>query len=150
MSLQTTIKESIKDAMRAKDEVRLNVLRGLSTAFVNELVAKGKTPQSELPDEDALTVITRAAKQRKEASSQFKAAGRDDLAVTEDAELAIIETYLPTMMSREEVATIVAAKKAELGVTEKADAGKLMSALMKELKGKADGAVVKEVVEASF
>lgn len=150
MSLQTTIKESIKDAMRAKDEVRLNVLRGLSTAFVNELVAKGRTPQSELADDEALTVISRAAKQRKEAAAQFRSGGREDLAASEEAELAIIEAYLPQQMSREEIEVAVAAKKAELGIADKSQVGQLMSSIMKDLKGKADGALVKEVVEKSF
>lgn len=150
MSLQTTIKEGIKDAMRAKDEVLLNVLRGLSTAFVNELVAKGRTPQSEITDDEALAVIARAAKQRKEAIAQFRAAGREDLAVPEENELRIIEAYLPAQMSVEEIAAVVATKKAELSIADKSQMGQLMSAVMKDLKGKADGTLVKEAVEKSF
>ena len=150
MSLQTTIKEAIKDAMRAKDEVKLNVLRSLSTAFVNELVAKGRTPQSEIADDEALTVIARGAKQRKEAIAQFRAAGREDLAVSEEAELRIIEEFLPAQMSADEIAAAVASKKAELGIADKAQIGQLMSAVMKDLKGKADGSLVKDAVEKSF
>jgi uncharacterized protein YqeY len=150
MSLHQTIKSGIKEAMLAKDEVRLMVLRGLSSAFTNELVAKGRKPQEELTDEEALAVITRSAKQRKDSIEQFRNAGREDLATSEEAELAVVNAFLPAQMSREEVDAVVAAKKAELGVTDKADSGKLMSALMKDLKGKADGSVVKAAVEASF
>lgn len=141
------LKEGIKDAMRAKDAVRLNVLRGLSAACTNELVAKGKKPTDELTDEEVMTVIARAAKQRKDSIAQFKAGGREDLAVTEEAELKIIETFLPTQMSREEIETFAKAKMAELGVTDKAGSGKLMGILMKDLKGKADGNDVKAVID---
>lgn len=150
MSLHQTIKEGIKDAMRSKDEVRLLVLRGLSTAFTNELVAKGKTPQDELGDDDVLTVIARAAKQRKDSISQFRAAGREDLAAPEEAELSVIETFLPSQMSIDEITAAVTAKKAELGISDKSQAGQLMSAIMKDLKGKADGMLVKEAVEKSW
>jgi uncharacterized protein YqeY len=150
MSLHQTIKSGIKEAMMAKDEVRLMVLRGLSAAFTNELVAKGRKPQEELSDEEALAVVSRAAKQRKDSIEQFRNAGREDLAVPEEAELKVVETFLPAQMSREEVDAAVAAKKAELGITDKADSGKLMQALMKDLKGKADGMMVKTAVEASF
>lgn len=147
MSLQTDIKGLIKEAMKTKDEVRLGVIKGLSAAFVNELVAKGKTPQDELDDESALEVIKRAAKQRKEAIEQFEGAGRNDLADKEKAELAILEEFLPDMMDRDEIKKIAEAKAAELGVTDKSGIGQLMGALMGELKGKADGADVKAVID---
>lgn len=150
MSLQKQIRDSIKEAMMAKDTVRLTVLRGLTTAFTNELVAKGQTPQSELSDEDTLNVIRRNVKQRKDAIEQFTAGGRADLAESEQAELAILETYLPQMMSKEEIKTIAEAKKAELGITDKSKMGMFMGTLMKDLKGKADGNDVKEVVEGLF
>lgn len=76
--------------MLAKDSVRLEVLRGLSSAFTNELVAKGKTPQDKLTDEEAIAVISRTAKQRKDAISQFEGAGRQDLADEDKAQLAIL------------------------------------------------------------
>lgn len=133
--------------MKTKDEVRLGVIKGLSAAFVNELVAKGKTPQDELDDESALEVIKRAAKQRKEAIEQFEGAGRNDLADKEKAELAILEEFLPDMMDRDEIKKIAEAKAAELGVTDKSGIGQLMGALMGELKGKADGADVKAVID---
>lgn len=150
MSLHEQIKNSIKDAMKARDEVRLNVYRGLVTAFTNELVATGKTPQDMLPDEQALAVITRTAKQRKDAIEQFTKGGRQDLADEDRAQLAILETYLPKMMEKSEVETIARAKKDELGITDATKKGMLMSALMKDLKGKADGNTVKEAVDSLF
>lgn len=148
MTLQETVREGIKDAMRAKDQVRLETLRGLTAAFTNEAVTLGKTPQDPLTDEEALTVIRRAAKQRKDAIEQFKSGGREDLVEAESAQLAVVESFLPAMMPRAQVDEIAKAKAAELGVSTKAEAGKLMSALMKDLKGKADGADVKAAVDA--
>ena len=150
MTLTTTIKESIKDAMRAKDAVKLTVLRGISAAFTNELVAKGQKPDGELSDEDAMTVIAREAKKRKDSIEQFTAAGRPELAENEQAELAIIETYLPTQMTRDEIEAVVKAKKEELGITDPAQKGQFVGAVMKDLKGKADGKIVQEVVNGLF
>ena len=148
--IHENIKEGIKDAMKAKDTVRLETLRGVSSAMTNELVAKNKTPQDILSDEESLAVITRLAKQRKDSISQYRAGGREDLAADEEAQLAILEAFLPTLMSREEIMPIAIAKKEELGVTDKTKAGQLTGALMKDLKGKADGGLVKEVVESLF
>lgn len=150
MSLTTTIKESIKDAMRAKDTVKLTVLRGISAAFTNELVTKGMKPDGELSDDDAMTVIAREAKKRKDSIEQFTAAGRPELAENEQAELAIIETYLPTQMTRDEIEAVVKVKKEELGITDPAQKGQFVGAVMKDLKGKADGKVVQEVVNGLF
>lgn len=150
MALHTDLKNSLKDALRAKDEVRLRTVRGVLTAFTNELVATGRKPQEELPDDEALGVIRRLAKQRKDSIEQFEAGGRADLAENERAEYAILEAYLPQMMSQDEIRPVAEAKRAELGVTDKSGMGKLMGAVMKELAGKADGADVKVVVESLF
>ena len=150
MSLQQQIKDGIKDAMKAREEIKLSVLRSLSSAFTNELVAKGRKPIDELSDEEALTVITRASKQRKDSIDQFEKGGRPELAESEKAELAIIEAFLPTLMTEDEIKVVVAAKKAELNVTDKSKMGMFVGAVMKDLKGKADGALVKKVVEESF
>lgn len=148
--LHEQIKSNIKEAMMAKDKVRLEVMRGLTTAFMNELVSKGKTPQDMLNDEEALAVITRTAKQRKDSIAQFKIGGREDLVAEEQAQLDILETYLPKLMDKSEVEQIAKAKMTELGITDASKKGMLMSALMKDLKGKADGMVVKEVVDSLF
>lgn len=150
MSLHTQIKGELKAAMKAKDDAKLRTVRSMLTAFTNELVATGRKPQEELADEDALAVIKRLAKQRKESIVQFDAAGRTELSETEQEELAILESYLPKMMSKEEILPIAEAKKQELGITDKSKMGALMGALMKELQGKADGGDVKEVVAELF
>lgn len=150
MTLQQDIKAELKEAMMAKDTVRLTVIRGLMTSFMNELVATGRTPQAELTDDEVLGLIRRAVKQRKDAAEQFTTAGRPELAESEQAELVVLEKYLPQMMSKDEIKTLAEAKKAELGITDKAKAGMLTGALMKDLKGKADGGDVKDVVEALF
>lgn len=148
--LHDQFKESVKDAMRAKDQVRLLVIRGLLAAFTNELVATKRLPTATLPDEDALKVISRAVKQRKDSIEQFRKGSREDLAGKEEAELAILETYLPKMMPREEIEKITRAKQAELGIADRSKAGQLMGAVMKDLKGKADGGDVKAVIDALF
>lgn len=144
------MRDGIKAAMIAKDSVKLTVLRGLITSFTNESVAKGRTPQDELKDDEATAVIKRAVKQRKDSIDQFTKGGRLDLVENENAELKILETFLPQSMSKDEIRKIAEAKKAELGVTDKAGMGKFMGQLMKEFKGQADGNDVKEVVESLF
>lgn len=148
--LHEQIKNNIKEAMIARESVRLEVMRGLVTAFVNELVATGKTPQDMLTDEQALVVITRLAKQRKDSIEQFKKGNREDLVKEEQAQLAILETYLPKLMDKTEVEKIARSKKEELNINDSTKKGMLMSALMKDLKGKADGMTVKEVVDSLF
>ncbi len=148
MTIHETLKAAIPDAMRAKDTVRLTTLRSLVTAMTNEVVAKKRKPNEFLTDEEALAVLKRATNQRKDSIEQFEKAGRGDLAETEKAELAIIESFLPAQMSREEIEKIAREKMAELGVSGKADAGRFMGAVMKELKGKADGNDVKAVVDS--
>lgn len=145
--LQQQIRDQVRESMLAKDTVRLGVLRGLLAAFTNELVAKKRKPTEELTDDEVLDVIRRGVKQRKDSIEQFTNGGRADLAESEKAELAVLETYLPTMMSLDEIKTVVDAKKAEMGVTDKSQLGQFMGAVMKELKGKADGMLVKKVID---
>lgn len=148
--LQKQLKEELKKAMLSKDALRLSVLRGLLSSFTNELVAKGRKPQEELSDDEALAVISRAVKQRKDSIEQFTKGNRPDLASNEQKELDILSTYMPAQLSEEEVKKAVAVKKAELGITDKAQIGNLMKAVMNDLKGKADGALVKKAVDNSF
>lgn len=147
MTIHETIKAEIPAAMRAKDEVRLRTVRSLVTLMTNEVVAKKRKPDEFLTDEEALAVLKRAANQRRDSIEQFSAAGRPELAEPELLELAIIEAYLPTLMSREEVMKVVQAKLAEQGPIDKAGAGKFMGLVMKELAGRADGPVVKSVID---
>jgi uncharacterized protein len=146
MSLQADIKVQMIEAMRAKDAMRLSVIRGLLSAFTNEAVSKGKTPQDELSDEEALAVISRAVKQRKDSIEQFEKGGRPELAADEKAELTILQAYLPAQMSSEEIAQYVEKRIAE-EKPEKEKKNQFMGIIMKELKGRADGTVVKEALD---
>lgn len=145
--LYEEIRASLKDAMKAKDEVKLRTIRSMLTAFTNEMVAKGKTPQDIPDDETILAVIKKLAKQRKDSIEQYEAAGRQDLSAPEKLELVILDAYLPTMMTQEEIEPVAKTKMAELGVTDKSKMGILVGAVMKELAGKADGGDVKAVIE---
>ena len=150
MSLHTSLRDSLKEAMKAKDAAKLRTIRSIMTAVTNELVATGKTPQSELDDAGVLTVIKRLAKQRKDSIEQYEAAGRMDLSEPEKEELVVLEAYLPTLMSQEAIRPLAEAKKAELGIEDKSKMGMLVGSLMKDLGGQADGADVKAVVESLF
>lgn len=132
--------------MRARDSLRVDTLRGALAAFTNELVAKGRKPTEELADADAVTVLKRLAKQRKDSVEQYEKGGRAELAAKEASELKIIEEFLPQMASREEVERVAKAKIAEMGAPDASAAGKLMGAVIKEMAGRADGQLVKEVV----
>lgn len=145
VSLFQQIQDEAKKAMIARDTLRLNTLKSVKAVFLNELINKqGKT---ELTDEEALSVIKRLVKQRKDSIEQFRAGGREDLVKSEEDELKILETYLPQMMSFDDVRKVAVSKKAELNVTDKTKAGLLISAVMKELKGKAEGSDVKKAVD---
>jgi uncharacterized protein YqeY len=146
MPIHQTIKAGIPDAMRAKDAVKLQTLRSLTSAMTNEVVAKKRKPDEFLTDEEALVVLKRAANQRKDSIQQFEAAERHDLAAPEKLELAIIETMLPEQLSREEIEASVKSKMTDLNITSKSDMGKLTGSVMKELGGSADGALVKEII----
>lgn len=149
-TLHTQLREELKVALKAKDTVRLSVVRGLLTAFTNELVSSGNKPDGDLSDIAVLKVITRASKQRKDSIEQFRAGDREDLAKKEEVELVLLEKYLPTMMKKDEIKKIAYAKKEELSITDKSKMGILMGAVMKDLQGKADGSDVKEVVDSLF
>jgi uncharacterized protein YqeY len=136
--------------MKAKDAVKLRTIRSIITACTNELVATGKTPQDHLDDAGALAVIKRLAKQRKESILAYESNHRPELAAPEKEELAVLESYLPTLMSQDQIRPIAEAKKAELGITDKSKLGVLVGAVMKELAGQADGGDVKAVVESLF
>lgn len=140
----------MKTAMKAKDQVRLDTLRGALAAFTNELVAKGKKPTDEVDDDLATIVLKRLSKQRQDAIEQFTKGGRMELAEKETKELEIIKGYLPQTASREEIEKVARAKKEALGVTDTSGVGKLTGAVMKEFAGRADGNDVKEVVANLF
>ena len=146
MTIYEKIKADLTEAMRAKDTARTTTLRGILSAFTNELVAQKKRPDETIDDETATRVLQRAAKQRKDSIAQFEKGGRRDLAENERAELAVIEEYLPAMMSEEEIRAAAEKKKEELGITDPKQKGALMGALMKDLSGRADGGTVARIV----
>ena len=148
--LHQQIKEETTEALRKKDELRLLVLRGLLSSFTNEVITLKRKPDEMLSDEEAVIVIKRAVKQRKESIEQFNKGGRPELAQKEQQELEMLRVYLPEAMSALDIEKVARAKQIELKITDKSKMGLLMGAVMGELKGKADGAVVKKIVEGLF
>lgn len=148
MSISKDINTKIPEAMRAKDSARLGALRNLKAAFVTEAIALKKT--GELTDEEATAVIRRLVKQRKDSAEQFRKGNREELAAAEEVELKILEAFLPAQMPESEIKKVAEGVTARLGVTDKSKMGQLIGAVMKELKGRADGMLVKKVVEQLF
>ena len=145
--LTQKIREDMKTAMKARDNLKVQTLRGALAAFTNELVAKGKKPTDEVDDAMVVLVLKRLGKQRKDSAEQFEKGGRAELAAKEMAELAIIEEYLPQGASQQEIEKVAKEKMAMLGVTDASGIGKLTGVVMKEFAGRADGNDVKEVLQ---
>jgi uncharacterized protein len=145
MSLESTLSTDIVAAMKAKDQNRLTALRMLKTALTNKNIEKGRA----LDTAEELQVVSMLVKQRKDSIEQFTKGGRKDLADKEQAEIEILNGYLPAAASDEEVAAAVAAAIAETGATGAKDMGKVMKAVMSALAGKTvDGKRVSEAVKA--
>jgi len=147
MSLKDTILSDLKKAMKAREQDRLRVLRSLKAAILEKEIGERKGGEATLSDEQVVEVLMKAAKQRKESIQQYEEGGRDDLVASEKQELEIIESYLPEMMSEDEVRKTAQKKIEQLGASSMSDMGKVMGALMQELKGKAEGGVVSKVVK---
>ncbi len=147
MSVKDQIISDLKEAMKAKDQDRLRVLRSLKAKLMEKEIAERTGGEATLSDEQAIQVLTKAAKQRKESIDQFQKGGREDLVANEKVELDIIEKYLPAMMSEEEVRKTVKNKIQAMGATEPQDMGKVMGPVMGELRGKADGSLVSQIVK---
>jgi len=147
MSIKDQIMADLKEAMKNKEKERLRVLRSLKSKMLEREINERKGGEAELSDEQAIEVLMKAAKQRKESIEQFEEGGRDDLASSEQEELEVIESYLPEMLSEEEVRDVAREKIEELGAEDMSDMGQVMGVLMQELKGKAEGSVVSKVVK---
>jgi uncharacterized protein YqeY len=143
MGLKEQIDQELKEAMRAKDERKLSALRLLKTAIRRAEVDKMR----ELSDEEILAVIADEAKKRREAIEQFSQGGREDLALQEKEELAILEAYLPKPLSREEIEEMARQAIKEVGATNPRQMGQVMKILMPRVKGRADGALVSKIVQ---
>jgi hypothetical protein len=144
--LKTTIMDSVKDAMRAKEKERLSVLRQI-TAAIKQVEVDNRT---DLSDDDIVVILTKMTKQRREALEQYEKAGRDDLASIEKAELVIIEEFLPTPLSEDEIAEAIQAAIAEAGASSIKDMGAVMNVLRPQIQGRADMGAVSGQVKAAL
>ncbi len=144
MSLLERLNQDMKQAMKNKERDNLSVIRMVKSSLQNEGY---KLRRQELTDDEALTVLSRELKQRKDSYQEFKNAGRDDLADKLVSEIALIETYMPRQLSDEELKSIVIKTISDVNASSKADMGKVMSALMPKIKGKADGGRVNAIVQ---
>ncbi|SMO61954.1 GatB/YqeY domain-containing protein [Gracilimonas mengyeensis] len=147
MTIKDQIIADIKEAMKAKDQDRLRVLRSLKAKLMEKEISERKGNDVELTDEQAVEVLMKAAKQRKESIEQFEQGGREDLAENEKAELKIIDEYLPQMMTEDEVRGVVQEKIKALSASGPEHMGKVMGPLMGQLKGKAEGSLVSRIVK---
>ncbi len=144
MSLKDKINQDLKEAMKAGDKIRLQTIRSIR-ALILEFEKSGAN--REMTEEDEIKLLTSAAKKRKESIEQYTKGGREELALKEAEELKIIETYLPKQLSEQEVEEFVKNLAAEIKAESKKDFGRLMGASVKALKGKADGNVIRGIVE---
>lgn len=146
MSLKTQLTEDMKTAMRAKDQVSLSTIR-LINAAIKQFEVDERT---EADDAKIISILTKMVKQRKDSAKIYTEAGRQDLADKENAEIEILNRYLPQMMSVEEIKTVVEAAIAETGASGMADMGKVMGVLKTRLAGKADMGEVNKVLKAAL
>lgn len=146
MGLKEKISDDLKAAMKSGDKVRLETLRTMRAVLMEREIEKRGTGQPVSPD-DEIAVLNSAAKRRKESIEQFEKGGRPELAAQEASELAIIQEYLPKQLSASEVEHIIDGIVAETGGTSPQDFGKVMPLVMKQLKGKADGKLVQDLVK---
>lgn len=140
------LKEELKDAMRSKDTVRRDTIRLLMAEFKKARIAKGE----DLTEADNMTVLTREAKKRREAIEAFSKGGRDELADKEEAELAVIKTYLPQPYSEDEVKALIAEIISATGASTMRDMGKVMGQLSGKIKGRFDGKAASGLVRAAL
>lgn len=145
MNLFDKVSENIKDAMRAKDKIRLEALRGMKKEFLEAKTAKGAS--DELSDEAAVQILQKMAKQRRDSAEIYKGQNREDLAEKELAELAVIEEYLPKQLTQDELDVKIGEIINQVGASSPADMGKVMGVATKSLAGVAAGKVISETVK---
>jgi uncharacterized protein YqeY len=150
MSLKDQVTEAIKTAMKAGDKVRLETVRSIKKAILEKEVAVRPSGQEVLTRDQETEVLVQLAKQRRDSIAQYRQAGRHDLADQEAQELAILEEYLPQQLSDEEVSRVIDEIIAQVGATSAKDMGKVMGPAMQQLKGKADGKKVQDMVKAKL
>ena len=145
MNLEQTITEQMKAAMKSGDKLRLETVRSIRAAILEFNTSGVGRPMNE---EDEVKLLQKLAKKRKDAMEIFRVNGRDEAADKEQAELAILEEFLPKMLDEPEIKAIVERIIADTGATSQKDFGKVIGAAMKELRGKADGTLVQSVVKS--
>ncbi len=136
------LQSDLKEAMKSKDAVRLRTIRSLRSAIMAKEIDMRSGGQASISQEDAMEVLQKQAKQRRDSIAQFVAAGRDDLTKTEEEELAVIESYLPKQLTEAEIQEVVKEIVASTGASGMQDMGKVMGQAMSRLKGVADGNIV--------
>lgn len=146
MALFDQVSNDIKEAMKAKDKVRLETLRNIKKYFIEAKTAPGANDS--LEDDAALKILQKLAKQGTESANLYKEKGREDLAEEELAQVRVIEGYLPKQMSPEELEAALKEIIAEVGATSAKDMGKIMGTASKKLAGKADGKAISAVVKS--
>lgn len=146
MKLIEQIQEDLKRSMKAKDGNRVSVLRFLMSSIRNREIEK----RNPLDDDEVLAEITSSAKRRRESIEAFKEGGRADLVAKEEAELAVLQEYLPEQLSPDEIRGIVQEVIVAVGASTAGDIGKVMKELMPRLRGKADGKLVNEIVRETL
>ncbi len=145
MNLFDTISQDIKSAMLAKDKVKLEALRGVKKEFLEAKTAKGGN--GELTDDAALKIITKMVKQRRESAAIYNEQNRPDLAESELAEMAVLESYLPKQLTEEELKAALQAVIEQVGAAGPQDMGKVMGVATKQLAGRADGRAISAMVK---
>lgn len=146
MSLQDKLNEDMKAALKAREtgKLRLSVIRLARSALKYRAIELGR----ELTDQDVVEVLAREVKQRREAIQEYQRAGRQDVVENLEAEIGILEEYLPQQLSREEIAAAAREAIAAVGAQGPRDLGRVMGVLMPQMKGRADGKMVQEVVKS--
>ncbi|HEX6655094.1 MAG TPA: GatB/YqeY domain-containing protein [Candidatus Limnocylindria bacterium] len=144
MTLQQRIESAMREAMLARDIRRVGTLRMAMAAFQNRRIELGR----DLTDEDVVDVLSKQMKLRRESIEHFKAAGRDAMVQVEEEESAVISEFLPAALSDEEIAAIVDAAVAETGASSPGDMGRVMGKVSPQVKGRADGRAVADLVRA--
>jgi uncharacterized protein YqeY len=150
MSLKERISDDIKSAMKAQDKIRLETVRNIKKVILEKESALRPSGQESLTEEQEIEIVVQLAKQRRDSIAQYQQAGRTDLVNQEAQELTILEEYLPKQLSDDEISQMIATIISQTGATSASDMGKVMGFAMQQLKGKADGKKVQEMVKAKL
>ncbi len=141
--MEQKVKDDLKAAQLARDEIKVSTLRLLLSEIQNARISKG----SDLEDQDIISVVQREVKKRKEAAEAFRSGGREEQSQKEESEMKILQDYLPAQMSNEELTKLVEDSITELGATQPSDMGKVIGAVMGKVGQRADGATVSQIVK---